>query len=433
MLEDNLIYLLLILMICIIISEIIIFDFDYLEPSVIFNSLMTISCFFGVLNVNQWNLTIGEDTVLVVLLGMLAFALGDIFCRYKLFSIKNFLLDNKITVIDFSVYYIVIGSLLVGLMCMFSFYELYSLSLDLGNTSGIANMIKTVRYPMERGEITFSRWQSYRLLIAQMLAYISLYAYISNWLVNKKIKIRYLILPLLYIPFTIFTTGRIELLMLVIYLWFMSSFVYLKINCYSKKYSNKILFVAIILGAVFVFLFLLYGNFTGKVVSQSRSPFIILSHYLGLSFPALNKFLEHGLVESSTIGAETLSGIVSKLNVLGMNIEKPPVFLNFVVFNGIDTNVYSAFRRYINDYGLYGMFFVLFILGSLISYFYNYIKYKSHDTIFIILYSSYVWMLALSFHDEKFLTSGINTDIIYKIVILYIVGRLYNQLEQKIK
>lgn len=50
--------------------------------------------------------------------------------------------------------------------------ELYELSLQLGNQSGVINMIKTLRYPLERGEITFSRWVSYRNLVAMIFPHL---------------------------------------------------------------------------------------------------------------------------------------------------------------------------------------------------------------------------------------------------------------------
>ena len=43
----------------------------------------------------------------------------------------------------------------------------------------------------------------------------------------------------------------------------------------------------------------------------------------------------------------------------------------------------------------------------------------------LILYASYAWSLVMSFHDEKFLMGIINTSLIYRVVVLYVVIKFF--------
>lgn len=415
---NNLIYLLFIGMCLLLLIQIILLDFDYLEPSIIFNGMMTVSIFFAVLNVNRWDLFVGADTCLVVLSSMLMFALGALYCKYGLSrqvdpdkrDIKVLYIDNKI---------LILLSILGLIFLYFSFREVYNLSVILGNKEGIANMIKTVRYPFERGEIRFSRLQAYRLLYAETVAYISIYSFLSVCIVKKQFLIKNVLPVLVYIPFTILTTGRQQLLILLIYCSVLFSILYLKKYEISYRAKNRILLICLSVGVFFLAIFLLMGTLTGKTATSSRTPFVIISHYVGLSIPALNNFMETVPLEDMYIGHNTLSGIYSNLRTLGFNLPKPIGFQSFTEFAGINTNVYTALDRYLNDYGLFGTEILMGIFGCLTTFVYNFIMRKSNSIMGIIIYSAYAWILVMSCHEEYILTRLFNTQVLYRCALLY--------------
>lgn len=286
-------------------------------------------------------------------------------------------------------------------------------------------MIKVVRYAVEHQTVSLSRWMTYSLLITQAIAYVSLYFFISNYLETKKYNFVYLLPCFFYIPSTILTTDRAALLNLTVYIAVDFSILYLKKEKYSSLAKNKILLFCIVSMFAFLSAFLIYGNFTGKTVSATRTPFVIFSHYVGLSIPALEKFIETSPIEDIYIGHNTLTGIYGPIISLGADFPKTAAFLDFVMFNEIDTNVYTAFRRYIEDYGITGMICLLFFFGIMTTFIYEYIKYKTNNTFLLIMYSSYVWTIVLSFHEEKFLINLINTRVIYSSVLTYLVLELY--------
>lgn len=423
MLEDNLIYLLFIVMMLLTTINVLIFEMDFMQPSILFNGTMLLSMLFAVLNVNEYRLYIGEYTFWVVTLGMFSFMAGNYYVCFQIQDTLHGLQKNN-TIIKHKYFKIFIISVMMAMLLCFNFKEIYELSISLGNISGISNMIKTVRYPLEREEVTFSRWFNYNTLIAQMFSYVSLYYFFDSFIYGKKINWIYVLPIIIYIPFTILTTGRFDLLCLIVYAVVLFSIMYLKREVYSIKSKRKVLICLLGAACLFVLLFLSYGSFTGKVVSASRTPFVILSHYIGLSIPALDVYLQMPVIEDNLIGNYTLSGIYGNLRTLGFDVPKVDIFLPFVKFNVLDTNVYTAFRRYISDYGIVGMCCILFIFGSLFSLVYERIKYE-YNKIFLILYASYAWALVMSFHDEKFLMGIVNTSLIYRVVILYLVLKFF--------
>lgn len=423
MLEDNLIYLLFVGMFLLTVINVLILELDFMQPSVLFNGTMSLSMFFAVLNVDEYDLHIGLYTFIVVMLGMSFFAIGNFYVSKGVsLETNNQYYANVLQRYDYTKICITVLVMLV--LLYFNFKEIYDLSVALGNSKGISEMIKTVRYPLEREEISFSRWYSYRSLLAQVLAYVSTSFFIESLSARNDKKFIYIIPTILYIPFTILTTGRLSILCFLIYILVLFSIFYLKENNYSINAKMKILCCLIGTAVIFVGFFLGYGFFTGKVVSGSRTPFVILSHYAGLSIPALDVYLRMPVLEDQFIGGSTLSGIYSNLRTLGIDIPKVDIFLPFVRFNTLTTNVYTAFRRYICDYGMVGMCCILFIFGSLFSIVYEKIKSGNSKTL-LILYASYAWSLVMSFHDEKFLMGIVNTSLVYRILLIYLVLKFF--------
>ena len=419
--ESNYIYILFPIMLTITLVAFIMTCCDLMQPCNLFNITMTISAFFALLNVDRWNLIVGLPCLLVAVVGLMSFTIGGAYTHFVMekstcfFPCQN---QKAKQHTDVKLLWIVIFSVIAIVLLYFNFIEIYRASIELGNTQGVSNMIKTVRYPIERGEVQFSRWRTYGFLFAQCLAYVSMFKFLQIYFNRKCIMLRYLTLVVLYIPFTILTTGRMELLCLMVYVFCLTSILYFKKNNYSAQAIVRVCFCSFVVFLGFVTLFLVYGFFSGKVASGDRTPFVILSHYAGLSFPALDAWLDQKFLENTYYGGSTLSGIYNNLRALGVEVPKVITFLEFTRFDGIDTNVYSAFRRYIYDYGYIGMVCILMIFGSLFTVCYEIIKKIDSYNVLTIMYCAFAWTLVMSFHDEKFLMNILNTQFIYKLLLI---------------
>lgn len=73
------------------------------------------------------------------------------------------------------------------------------------------------------------------------------------------------------------------------------------------------------------------GYLSGKVTSSTRTPFIILSHYLGLSVPAFDVIYHQLPVENSLIGSNLLVSVYRNLNFLGFNLPDVEIFCHLLI------------------------------------------------------------------------------------------------------
>ncbi len=101
------------------------------------------------------------------------------------------------------------------------------------------------------------------------------------------------------------------------------------------------------------------------------------------------------------------------------NIDNIDMFLPFVKFNGIDTNVYTAEWRYVRAFGVIGMAAIMWLLGAFYSIYYNWLKYSSNKITALLLYATISYPLFLSSIDERFFLDLFGTTIIYMGVCIW--------------
>ena len=403
------------------------FNFDILQPTISFFLIMTISLGLGTVNIERWNLYVGPDTSLIVIAGMFSFAIGASFVHYCFYK-RNDNVQKRNEQVYFGIYHIpkvliFICTSIVLILAYFSFKELYDLSVQLGNKDGIANMIKTLRYPLERGEIHFSRWVSYREIIAIAIATSFLYIFVNNLIVRGKFKLSSscLFLPVLaVVPFFILSTGRRSLVHFIICGLILSGILYQQKYGISYKVRIKILKLMGMTGILAIGVYFILGFLTGKVSIGGRSPLTIIAHYGGLSVPALEQYVSATQVENQYILQNTMMGIYGNLNSLGFNLELGHPFLPFVEFQGterITTNVYTIFYRLLADYSFPGMIIVMFLFGILLTCFYDYLKHADKPAM-LAIYAYYGYIPYFLFIDDQFM-GLFTTRTIYLICLIY--------------
>lgn len=439
----NVIYLLFFIMMLITAITTVLLDFDFLQPAVIVDGMMTFSLFITLFKISQWGLQVDLNTAFVVIAALLSFSIASFYSHWQCrrFSLT---LDTDIFSYNIPKFNYFKITFLIAIMVLFLYmnaHEMYELSLSLGNTGGYTNVIKTIRYPLERGEITLgTRFTQYRTYFAMVCAFVSFYIFVVNALSERKITIGsflYLLPMFVYFPFTVLTTGRYEMIRIVIFQCLVFSILYLKKHGFKQIYVKYTFFLFIIGMIVIVGLFLVMGVLTGKGLSDSRPVFDVLAHYIGLSIPALNQFLYKIPIEDNLIGQNTLVGIYGNLNSLGFNLKTSKNFLEFVQFTGIDTNVYTMIRREISDYGYIGMMLVLYFWGLVFTFLYEKIKSIGQHPILTTFYCTNVYVLFLLFHTERFMEL-ITTKTIYQLLLMillysFLKDRFLYRIKEKVK
>ena len=399
------------------------YQYDILQPAVLMSGSMMFSSFMAYSTMEKWGLPFSLYSYFLLTLAIGMFVCGGVFCSYCGFSSRKlpvamyqYRYEPKLWITLF----IVVGMIF---MAAVSFYELNKLSLSLGNTDGYANIIKTIRPYIENQTVSLSRWMNYRQMLALSLASVFSYMFLFN-VFYSKFKFRDLILlfPVsLYVPFMIFTTGRMAMMSFGIFLFVLGGILYQKSRNYSKKsiYNAFAFFIVAII--LFILFFLFMGALTGKIASENHTITMILAHYAGVSLPAFDKAIHTVYTDNGFIGSHTLLGIYRILSRVGVDSPSVDIFLPFVKFNGIDTNVYTAEWRYYRDFGVFGMSAIMWILGTSYTFFYNCLKYRTTSAFPFILYASISFPLLLSSIDERFFLDLFGTTLIYNMVLILIL------------
>ena len=398
------------------------FRFDFMQPSIIFVSTLTLSVAMALLFADKWCLTIGGKTFLCLTIAALAFVCGNIFAdRCGQSNTQPLVAKKEMRIGGFKIFFALIVMLV---LLYYNLVESVEMATELGNKGGFSEMIRVNRQAIEAQLATFSRWTSYRNMIAQAITYSFIYVFMNNLIVSRAVGLRYLLPLIFYVPMLILNTGRMGLLCLVVYSVVVATIIYQRHNPQSiaKRLSTAKALIGAGLG--FAALFMLMGIFTGKTISEDRTPLVILAHYAGLSIPALDVVLNRELVEVSTIGSHTLHGIYRTLGTLGFDLPRVPLFLPFVTFNGIDTNVYTAEARYIWDYGWLGMTLILWSFGAIYAFAYRYVSERS-AAFPLMFYGFCAYPLFLSSIDERVMLDLFGTTPVYVFILLWLSGKIF--------
>lgn len=416
----------------------IIAEYDIIHPFAIISSMIAFTSFMSLLAPDVWHIGISFFACCVMLLGLLSFGAGSIWT-------DKHLLGGDVQRWNFSQQSISNTVLVVStIVCLaFAYYEaevFYEASLKLGNEAGRAGMIRTIRLASEAQLYTMPRSLVYGNYVAEALFYCCSYVFFSRFLSREGSfawqDLKYTVPLLAYLPLLILSAARLVLFQRVIFLVVLGGILYQRKHDFSLACKRRVLTCTVLSGGGFLLLFLAFGFFTGKVTMDSNS-FLILAHYGGLSLPALSVYLESTFLDSPYIGVTTLWEVYRKLSVFGMEIpdwrEVMYVFLPFVSFNGIDTNVYTGLRRYIQDYGIVGMSLFMMIWGMVYTYIYEHVRLYAGKGIYLVLYASICWPLFWFINDEGLLTYVLQTRTIYLFVLILLFDKFFIRSQCNVK
>ena len=322
--------------------------FDIMHPFSIVSSVMTLSVFLSITEIRRWNLHMDITAAIIVVTSILFFGAGCVWtdgvtrkkipCPYTLSTgVNSFYIKNS---------WLAFFLCIILFFTFLQFREIRELSVQLGNTEGYSNMIRIVRAAIEKEQVRLSRWNAYENIVIAALLYSSIAVALSNLFNNRyvgnlkeriKSSIKYFIIVPFCIPSFILSTGREPFLELFLFIAVAGSIIYQKNNGFSLTSTRNIFKYSIILGILFFAFFLILGYFTGKMMRPGYGPLEILAHYAGISMPAFSHFImNYTFPETPYIGGTTLTGIYSNLISLGMQLPRPPVFLDMVMFYAPD-------------------------------------------------------------------------------------------------
>lgn len=400
--------------------------YDIMSPSCIFCAMFTItailSCYMAYDNgINSFS----GLTLFVLLTGVLAFCLGDWAVKYK---IKNNY--SQLTRIDISI-------LKIFLIILFDVFIVYWTQNEISRivkSSGYtgASIMTYYRYLSSYStyEESINGTLNQLSKICTTSAYVFGFVFVNNVIIlkNKSIKDYLLLAPIvLSVYITLLSGGRSGLIGYIVSMVFIAFTLMSINNNWIHKDNAKLLFKLIIVFIVSLVAF----YFTSIIVGRNNvtSEHTILNYfvkYFGESIYNFDCYITNPPSCNKYFGQETLSGIYGALRKLGLTDINYIIHLEFRTLpNGTSSgNVYTFFRRLIQDYGIVLMYVFTFIISLIYSYVYKRKivgkPFCRKTVINMLVYSYFLRLIFMSSFDQTIFVYLSLGAIIYTIV-LYVV------------
>ncbi len=405
---------------------------DIIHPTVIFLGGVTACCALDAAVTETWDLPFHFGTAAVMIGAAFAFSAGSVLATWGIplrervggFE-KGLSSDGRLWM----------GLVLLSLACTYLNYrEFLEMAAQVTDAQQLKDMLFPVIDAVAHGKLEFSRVYAYRLIFVKCVAYVSFLLIWRNLFCKRYVEcVKWGSLVLIYPIIVFFTGGRQQYLYLAIFL-VLSFLLAFRRNGETGDTTRKELSVIGIGLVLFLFFFIGTGIINGKISGWSSS-LQVLAHYGGTNVSALDVYL-HQLVipENEYIGGYTLAFLWSTLRKFGMSLPAYTGYLpDFIDFRFVTTNVYTAFYRYIRDYGLIGCGLVVFLLGYGYTAVYRLAGRYGWKDWMILVYAASAFPLFVMGREERFANEVVVTQHFALLVFLVGMSWAIHRLDERRK
>ncbi|WP_036609252.1 O-antigen polymerase [Oribacterium sp. P6A1] len=439
-------WILLVSLLILLFLEYIIFNKYVLSPSLIITMMFFLSTFMLLFYAKRWGMVWNDKTTAVILVGILASIIGELFAKKsarrckglfdagisykrKMFLGKEDFRENVIT--------LSLGSLIgLNLICVVTLIVYYKETIRIASFyAGYETLLLMQVNKIKTSGYAVSSLAQQLLTISNSIAL--LFAYIVVMNLKKKEKIKYKLLyfspMVLYLITALFTSGRAVLLHFLIaafVIWFL---VYDRERSFVRRGNIKLFSRVIILVVAIIVIFYYAGMLTGKSLHYDALS-DNMANYFCSSIYALNAYLGDPAIfdSSSFFGIHTFSGLYTTLRTIGIDIPRSVVALEYIPCGYVVTNIYTALRRYFQDFGWVGLFFIMFA----VSWFYSRIialnRTEHFSGVRTILTGMIFYPLVFMSIEERFFMNVISISTIYCLVYISILYAVFVYPQTKI-
>lgn len=380
------IFLLLFFMILILSVSYIFSDRDIFSPSVVLCIAYIVSILSACVNVNVWAINLHFNTFIVILIGTIIFFIVNVISMQIGKSIFHINKRKKVVTFDYITIqkFKTVAVCCLGIVVALLYYKaVKSIANNAGSFTDFSSMMNLYRM-----STSYSLEESVPTALNQMVkvsytcSMIYMYVFINNSISLDKHQYKerkdnlFNLLPVvIYSIQALLTGGRFDLLKMICFMVIIYNVLWHRKNGWNKTKGIKFLFKCVI-GLIIVF-----GGFylLKAVVGRTNQEDIItyITNYTGGSIQLLDMYLQNPIEKSNILGKESFYALNMFLQKIGiLNFEPYIIHLEFRTSNGVMIgNVYTAFRRYIQDFGVLGMMVFQTILGAFYGIFYSYVKY----------------------------------------------------------
>lgn len=402
--------------------EIYLFNHDYMNPSIIMTGTYLISAFVLMLNSGIWgNISLATFSYITganIIMVSICYVLRPRFSAVRKSS------GCIITATQTGI--IILFNLIAGIL----FYkEVCRIAYQMGASSEISSIMSNYRRAMlfsEMNDISvhFNKIVMQMMKVSTGFAYVSLYKIIELTHAGYRFKdiknYYFIIVSFLCIAWE--QTSRLVYLQFIlagiVMVGVFSQSINLKIFYRNnKRVVNRILIICI----VFIILFFVSRNVLGRNVTTRLWDYV--SVYASGSIVAFNQYLKSSspeLSSSNIYQKETFGAIYRLLYKLGIISYAESTSLDFVyIADSGKTNVYTAMRRWINDYGLIGMIVLQSVFAFFFSALYRVTREKRLPVVTIIFSFLFI-AVATHFFDDMLYKNYCSMSFLIQVACFYL-------------
>lgn len=413
-------------------------QFDILHPVVIYNLCLSGCCALAALYTDIWDLPMHFNTAMILIVMSVLFILGGILAEFRCSASVNagvLETENGYLAGGFSISWPMwlVMLVLLGAALHFQYVAFLEAARQVTNETSWGKMTLAVLNGLRTQDISFDRWYAYRIRFANIVAYVSILAVWLNLPAHRyKDCVKWGALALLYIPFLILTGGRQQFMYVILFA--LVSFLLVRRKYFGKGVQSlrkELLLIGIAIG-FFLLSFLGIGLLNGKV-GAAADFFKSIAHYAGTNISAFDVYINEMLMDDSPyIGTRTFCAVYTFLHNHGFDVPEYLMYIYlFTDFNSVTTNVYTAFYRYIHDFGYLGCGLVVFLLGFFYTFLYRQLYLHGLKNWMILLYSSIVFPIFLMGREERFFNEIVNTARVSFLVGLFVLYKIFEILNER--
>ncbi|WP_338407596.1 O-antigen polymerase [uncultured Flavobacterium sp.] len=325
-------------------------------------------------------------SLLIYTIGVMTFTLGGLATILK-FNFENvnlgenfyFEISNKIDIILIIITLIFLPIFIIKSYELAIEYIIYdSLFAGLRNSS------------VQEQDVGFSKY-------GLNFAYVSFFLQSYQYVYNKNNKLKLFLSAFILLVFCVFSTGR-TFFILYLCLIFGVLIVFKKLK---KKHLVYGISSVLLLFSTIGILLNKGGSAENNLKENISGIFESFMQYFIGGLSAFDSFIHTKY--SNTYGENSFRFFYSMLYKMGIVENKPSDLVDQYASIPFDTNVYTIYKIYFQDFGLIFMIFIIFSMAILHTFFY--LKaINEHKFIYTFLYSIMLYPLFMSFFQEQYLS-----------------------------
>lgn len=449
-----LIYILLLCFILMLIGSYFLFKKEIMHPVIIFIAMYTFSVLCAVCNIDNWGIEMSKMTFIILLLGAVEFVLVS-YITQKIYMKKTKYKEikpkmRKIEVPRLIIYAIIIFSIIVICLQLLVVLDIAS---RYGEFTGLSDALTIYKdHTSYSKDVDLPSYLTIMQCGVIAGAFSITLIFINNLLVEKDNKLKYIrnnicyLLPaILFVISYLVQSNRGMIIDFVVSMLTIGILLWIQKYAWKKHVKIKTIITIGIIGVIGLIIFYYSATLIGRI--NTKGMFDYITYYCGGSIECFNQYVKNEKQIKMVRGEETFYSLILNLDSLGLtdyNLgERESGHLEFIYYEDeMVGNIYTAYRRWMNDFGILGIIIFQGIMSVFFTILYCKTKYNSGKlgNLWILIYGylSYtIYMHPMDGYLYFEVLSKAGIARLVSVIALYIIlenwNNIINYLKEKLK